>query len=369
MKRYSILLVACVVVMLLSSVTASHAVFPNVRTGLYNGVGDGCVWLQMYQGWYMGQPTWYIRTETNSIDVAKAECLTFTPKLASAIAGGAPFLYVVTNFQQGPIFTTRPGAADYSGLWIVRYITWNEPTMARPITNSDPASDTNPYGIPGDQVTIADQPPCVCYDTNVVVVDYPVIAVGQLNGPWNRSSTWDPVQDPLHYRLQQVCDYNPYCKGVALPFWWIWCDDPITNGVSKQILIMPDVSDPALAALIKANLAPNLANVPEADTQSFWWFLPPMPPKQLPVIEECPVFLNTLAAYFQLPSHQLVYSPVMNVLQVQRGTLPPWIVVNNENFLLDQVDAGGLTVIDNDIRVNAPVLGRMQVIWVDDRVR
>lgn len=353
MKSYGILL-GLLAIILLCSASASYAVFPNVRSGLDNGVGDTACKFKLLQGWWENELAWYINLETNNIRTAQSLNLTLTPKLSSAAISGAAPIYIVTNFNQGPIFSARPGEDTYSGLWLANYITWAPGVQPRPITNANPAGPDNPNGIPVDgSVCISFFPPCVPPGLGPTVLDFPIVALGELDGPWRLSSEWNTVSFP--YRLLQVVDYDPRCKTITLPAWYVYCDDPFTRLVVYEKVIIPDASDPVLAALLKANLAPALLQVPPEDTQAFYWQLFPKPPAQFPVIEECPVFFDWRNPNFQLPSKPSIYSPVMRVILLQRN-IPPSTVVNNDTFIFRLINSGGLIVTSDTLRINAPVI-------------
>lgn len=275
LKRY-ITLALMVVVLALTLASSSLAVFPKP---------DGEVTIHFQLGWFNDEPAWYFCTDTTNIRFAQTEGLTLAPKLSSALdlvivpdlspiaQRAARVMYIVTNFQQGPVFSTAPGLIDYSGLWRVVYITWKPGVTKHPITNADPADDCNPGGIPS-----TDNADIVC---SGVVLDCPIIALGQLACEWLPGT-------PERYRIPQVLDFDKYAKTVDLPTYDVFTQDPLTKKIVVREVVITDVSSQELADLLKANLAPGLLWMPLEDTQRFWDFVGPRPPTQLPVFPNAP---------------------------------------------------------------------------------
>ena len=323
MKRYSLLLLVVSAIVFALATSPAQAVFP---------VRDGTVTLPMYQGWYSGYPAWYLATDTNDIRWAMTQHLTLARKLSSAFFGaGAAAMFYVTNpvMSQGPVFETMPGNALYSGIWRVRAVTWNPGYTRVPLTSIGQILALQA----GGQLTWVD---------TFTRVDYPIVAVGPLGGSW-LAKPWPPF-----YRIPQGITHNPYAKTITLPYWNVFCDDPITRRVSTQRVIIPDAGDAALASALGANLAPQLMNYPFADTQRMWVMRTPKPPSQLPVIEDCPSSLSWM-------NRNANYSPVMRYTWLGRN-IPPWVVVNNDTFLQMLIGSGGLVVFHETQRINAPVI-------------
>ncbi len=323
MKRFKLLLVAASLCAFALAASPAVAVFP---------VPDGSMALRMYQGWYDGNPAWYLATDTNDIRWASTQGLTLARKLTSAGVGtGAAWAYVVTNpaLNQGPVFETMPGLAAYSGIWRVRAVTWNAGYARVPLTS---ATDILARQV-GGELTVADA---------FTRVDYPIVALGPLGGPWLAKPY------PPFYRIPQGITHNPYAKTITLPYWNVFCDDPTTRRVSVRRVIIPDAQDATLSALLGANLAPGLATFPFTDTQRFWDMIAPKPPSQLPVIEDCP---SSLSWY----NRNANYSPVMRYTTLNRN-IPPYAVINNGTLLQVLIGNGGLVVVSETLRINAPVV-------------
>lgn len=330
MKRCSLPVVFCVALLILTS-AASLAVFP---------APDGCVDVYVKQGWYNDDVAWYFCSATNNIRWAQTENITLVPKLSSFAGNAARAIIFVTNFNQGPIFSQRPGIANYSALWEVVFITWKPGVCKRPITNNQFAGPGNPYGIPQGDVTISGE--------TGIILDCPILALSRISGPFLQKP------DPPYYRIPQALGVDPYLKWIKLPFWKVFCDDPITKAVHTERMLITDAVNPAVVAQLKTNLAPRLALGPDADTQRFWEIIPPGPPAQLPVIEDCPSDCSWR-------NWNYGYSPVMRYLQLQRDLTPPdnipiETMVNNDTFLLSLLGSGRLDQVANRARINAHVL-------------
>lgn len=347
MKRYRIALLAIAAVLLLVTAAFCENPFPNIRYGTHSGIGDGVVTVKMLQGWYNDESVWYFGTCTNDLRYATTKNLTLVPKLSSALEGDTPaarVMYVVLNYNQGPVFTAVPYdvSSNYSGLWQICFITW-KPGFARPITNAQPESDSNPQGLPTtDEATI-----CCSY----TVVDNSILAVGKLGGPWL------PAPGGT-YRQGQVICYDAYRKTADLPIWKVYADDPYSKSVFTVAVVIPDVGDADLADLLHANLAPGLLNMPIDDTQRFWNMTSPKPRTQYPIIEDCPVAFRWPNVYdnpFSWRNTNFNYSPVMQYCLLNRN-IPVYSVINNQATLERLLNSGGLTLIRCDQRMNAPVI-------------
>ena len=83
-------------------------------------------------GWFDGQLSLYLSTDSSNRDVARMTHTNFVPKLAGAIAGGAvDDIYQLTNFHQGNILPSSPHPAgpentdpNYTPLWQLSLVTW-----------------------------------------------------------------------------------------------------------------------------------------------------------------------------------------------------------------------------------------------------
>ncbi len=335
MKRSSLIVV---LLLLLGAVQAQatngqfYPVFPEPY-------GYAAVPVQL--GWYNGTQAWHFCTTTNSIEFARARSLgfqyipTLAPKLSSALVPrvmGGPIaanpMFLVTNFQNPPVFSTAPGQSAYSALWQVFYVTWLPGVTPRPITSAEPASPGNPAGLPGpSEADIA---------ATHVVLDCPIVVLGPLACPGSLNAPG--------YIIPQAGGVDVYRKFVFLPGWLVYCQDPVTKRASFAISQITDVSDPALATVLGANLAPGLLNLPDSDTSDFYVMRGPKPLTQLPVVSDCANgtgFRNT----------NLDYSPVMRYVIVQRN-IPPYALVKSPDYVQLLLSNGGLTLLGNDIRIN-----------------
>lgn len=246
--------------------------FPAARKGLRARVGQGLVVVKMNMGWYAGQQAWFITWDSNKLERCNMDLFRMVvpspvPKLSSAIGGGAAPLYVVTNFNQGPVFSTRPDLDDYSGLWQVFYITWNKGVTPRPINSVD--------NLPGeDEAAIQETD---------IVKNCPIMAIGPLNG-----CNWTPAPEGT-YRIKQGLWVDVKTKTIVLPSWATFTQDPITRTIYQTEVLITDSNDPQIAELLECNLAPAMSQIDPADTQRLWifdWMNPPFsPPGQLPIME------------------------------------------------------------------------------------
>lgn len=351
MKRSILLLTVLAVLFTVSGAFASGNTFPfpNQKWGLTDGVGLDDEYFPLLQGWFQGQLAWYIPV----IGVVPyLQGIQFQPnldldprfqypRLKSAIGNGARLMYLVQNFQQGPVFSTAPGQGDYSGIWQVVYVKWKAGATVRPITSA--------LNLP----TLAE----ATFTFTNVVVDRPIVALGPLGGPWYPAI-------PGSYRLKQVIDYDPLHKWVELPVWFAYSQDLTTKQPLIEALIIPDVADPDLANVLGANVAPGLSLVDPANTQKFWvqdWTKqPPVPPFQAPITE----FSDNLFSPLMLPwlftpfQRNPAFTPVMDFTLLLRTGLPAYVVVNNPTLLkkLLPPTGSGFAFEGNPIRINAPVI-------------
>ncbi len=314
MKRCSILVLLAVMLAVVC-LSPAGAVLPKP---------DGYTTVKLAQGWYADQLVWYIGTATNDIRFAQTGRLTLAPKLSSAALGGAPDIYIVTNFQQGPVFTIVPTGASnaYSGLWRVSYITWTTGSR-RPITNS---IINDPHGIPSVGVSVV---------PTSIIVDYPVLIVGPLG--------YAPT-----YKIRQLSGLNAYAKTATLPYFNAF----FTNMITKRVCIVPclitDSSNVYIAPMIGANFAHGLYSVDNANTMASWLFdftAQVQPPGQLPILDQRPTALNAC-------NRNYAYSPVARGRLVLRTGASPAAIINNPTTMGILLGTGALTLEPNASTLN-----------------
>jgi len=110
---------------------ASHAFAQNV---VQASPSYDQVTLPLVTGWYDGRPALYISTETSDRQVAAMTHITYSPKLANAIAGNAvDDIYMITNFHQGNVIPLAPAPEgpgnqrhQYTPLWQLNLVTWKQ---------------------------------------------------------------------------------------------------------------------------------------------------------------------------------------------------------------------------------------------------
>ena len=309
MRRYSTLLHVIALAALLAMIcgSPSTAVVPKP---------DGFVTVKLAQGWYADQLAWYIGTTTNDIRFAQTGGLVLAPKLSSAIPTVARPIYIVQNFQQGPVFSSSPTAPDYTPLWQVYYVKWT--TVApRPITNSSPASIVNPNGLPVTGATIT--------PTNIVV-DYPILILGPLG-----------VAGPT-YKIPQLAGFSAISKTAVLPFFNAFCQDFITKKVTVKPALITESSNANIAPMIGANYSPNLGLMGVADSMNAWLMNPIgqiNPPSQLPVLESCP-------SAFSWQNTNRAYSPIVKGHLLNRVTADESSIFTNPTTVNQLITSGAL---------------------------
>jgi hypothetical protein len=286
--------------------------------------------------------------------------ITYAPRLTQALQG-IPVMYVVTNYNQGPVFSAAPAdpvtGDSYAGVWKVVYITFKPEAVTRPVTNAhDYVPIINPTGLP--PITDADYDPADS-DEATIVMDCPIVALGPLGGPWYPAA-------PGTYRIPQgrvMFDYA-YTKILWLPYWLVDCTDPVTHHVSVRRVIVPDVYEPEtipeaerLIPRIGANPAPGLATIPPAAQRLFYFMNDPKPWSQSPVMSSFPNHpgepwrneyknYSPLAIYTVLNRHIPYYSVIKNLSYLETLLITP-----------APPPAATLLEVDRDTqRLNAPIL-------------
>lgn len=280
---------------------------------------DGNVTVPLSQGWFDNQLVWFICTTTNDIRTAQTQNLTLASKLSSAIPTVAKKLYVVLNFQQGPVFSIVPTGSSnaYSGLWRIHYITWKPGVTPRPIIN-DTVGD--PKGIPATGVKVK---------ATSIVVDYPILVIGPLS-----------LAGPT-YTIPQLVSFNAFSKTAVLPFFNAFNQDFIHKNVVIVKTLITDSSNKTIAAIIGANFAHGLTNMSAANSQNAWLFDPTTqisPPGQLPILESSASVLSWRNANFD-------YSPIAKGHLLIRTGASPSSIINNPTTINFLIDEGALTEI------------------------
>ncbi len=308
--------------------------FPRNRYGTEDGVGNTVVQKPLFKGFYEGQPAWFIK-----IPGATGICLDLDyryryPILASAIGSGAPIVYRVLNYNQGPVFSTRPGESDYSGIWEVVYITWKEGVTRRPIVSA--------MDLPSP--TEAD------YESTGIVVDRPIIAIGELFEAYYSENDGT-------YFLPQILQLFKNPPAVYLPAWYVWAQVKTTKTVMLGIVLIPDVGDADMAALLQANYAPALNDVDPANVQNMWaqdWRVAPPPTLyQFPVFDEIDYLASPQTGQTM---HNYDYGPVKDLTLYMRATVPPYSILQTPDFVQMLLSSTALQPTGAPVRINAPMV-------------
>lgn len=338
--------------------------FPLVNTATL----DQYEQFQMRQGWFEDQLTWFITTDVSNVKLAFDTYFNYTlywmgvtsaPRLTETLQG-VPIVYIITNYSQGPVFTTAPAdpvtGGNYAGVWKAVLVTWKPEADKRTVTNArayDPV--TNPTGLPpGADAEYDPADP----DDATLVVDSSIVALGPLGGPWY------PAPSDT-YRIPQgkvMFDYA-YTKIIWLPYWFAYCTDPITRHVSARRFIVPDVFEPEsvpqeerLIPRIGANPAPGLSIIPLTALRALYFMNDPKPWSQYPLTSSFPS-----DQYEPWRNAYLDYTPVA-VYDVLSRHIPPYSMVNNLS-LLEYLMANPplpatplIELVRDSQTINAPIL-------------
>lgn len=346
MKRYSLLVPVIVLAMCAS---AAFAIFPGNNGKTFpNTVGDGTVGIQLLHGWSQGAEAWYHCFSSNNIRVAQTENLVLAPKLSSGALPFSSTMFVFTNFNnQGPAFTGSPVNGVYSSTWQIFYVTWR--AGVTPWVVKDPLAAAGSFpGLPlaGVQADYQLFPPGQAPTQQPVIVDCTIFALGPLSNPWRQPTTLSP----LRYRIRQGSFVNTYTKVLTIPYWNVYCQDPITKRIHVDRVVIPDASLPVLADLIGANVAPVMVIFPQADKgliNIFNWaqdrdpITPGIQPlkiltNQYPVLCDCPSSISWRNTNFD-------YSPIDQFALLNRvAPFSPEILFQTCSFIQAQVTAGNL---------------------------
>ena len=154
----------------------------------------------------------------------------------------------------------------------------------------------------------------------------------------------------LPHTSGQGCGYYLATKLITLPTYCVVGEvsEATEKSVIKQIVV-PDVSDPTIAAKIGANVAPGLLNIDKADVQPLFYILAPKSPGQLPVIRDNPTVNSAWNTNFN-------YTPIMQLILLN-SSLPPNTTVNTDDLIYLLLHNGALSVANSSTRLNAPVVG------------
>jgi hypothetical protein len=177
------------------------------------------------------------------------------------------------------------------------------------------------------------------------VLDAPIVATGNLGGPWVSSGT--------KYRIKQAKvepDYA-YTKEIMLPYWFAYVDDDFTGYVSLVKVFITDAAVSTVATLVGANNASLLALSDAGNVQFFNPVNPLKPPYQYPVISEAPRYEGM--NWYNTNDD---FSPVNIYQVVVRGTLPTSATVTTDDYLVYLLGTGGLVTSGPASHINAHVM-------------
>lgn len=299
-------------------------------------------YFSVYRGYQDNDPAWFICTAASSISFANSTYFAtlwnplfpdkpvLAPSMVAALATSprvARPMYLVVNSCQGPVFDTKPGLDDYSGLWQVFLIRF-KPGFIRPVTNT---STSDPQGLP--------TPAEGKVTETSTVLDCPIVVIGQLEDPSSRPDS------SSHYQIKQASywmfDSNP--KTVLLPAYYVYTSDPLSGRPVVEAITVTDADTQELADLFQANYAPRLADFPDATAKNLWFWYQPYPPGQLPVAEEAP--------WWQTRAYNPLFSPIMRYSELGR-LVPASSTISNRQLLRQLLNNGLLFKVYTGGRVN-----------------
>lgn len=110
--------------------------------------------LPLVQGWYKGTQVLYLQTEASDPAVALDQNVNYVPGLTNAVGTRTvDDIYVVSNFQQANVVASAPhplgpqnADEDYSPLWHVKVVTWNEGATPQLLTSEGAIQDAASNG-------------------------------------------------------------------------------------------------------------------------------------------------------------------------------------------------------------------------------
>ncbi len=313
----------------------------------------------LFQGWENNQLAWFVATDASDHQIACEilgvktfdDGLNFAPRLSS-LAGQVATAYVVVNPKQGLVFSALPGDPTYSGIWQVIAIEYKPGAIKHFVTNTDPYDAvTNPTGLPpvsdAEYITLNRA-------GNPFVMKLPIVATGQLGGPWDHRT--DVYRIPQGKVDRKDYYYGKY-KFIYLPFWNAYCRNPITKKVCVRRFAVPDALDPVLAGKIGANVAPGLGLIDLADTQAFYLQFGPQAVTQYPVFHACPTE-GVFNSGGTCDNFNYDYTPVEQIFMLQRvAPLSPSTIINNEPLIQTYLGNGRLVpIVGPPSVINATIL-------------
>ena len=286
--------------------------------------------LPLVQGFYDGEPVYYINTEASDAGVATMDGTTFAPKLANAIAIGATAdLFHVTNFNQPNVLDSVPYPlgpgntdADYSPLWRIHLVTWNPGVTPEALKSEDAVLAAQAAG----KVTV---------QATGIVVNCPVVATARGQLP-----------SALEVEIEHDRD-DDSAGSITLP---------LIKGFARGktiFYINTDASDASVAATDGTNYVPKLARTHASGAEAdLFPFSGNANPAQRTVVDSAP---NPVGPKNSDPD----YSPLWDVVPVAfvnqaRQSYP---LVRSESAIHELAARGEMTVgPEAGIVVNCPIV-------------
>ena len=290
-----------------------------MRTGFYNG---DVVWFvpfaasNMKLAWMLDD---YARIRGDDDDPRNRVEWTLALECALAKVDLLGDIYFI-NCGQNIVLSTEPGQPDYTPLWEVHYLEWIPGLPDMTLTSE---AEVLAALAAGDLVEII--PPSVLDATIVIPTSgIPSIKVVELE--------FDDAEVEFYA--------FPVFHGNATWF-----------SYGLEHIVVTDSSDAAVAARLGANWAPNLVNAATDCCGFIGAFVNPVPPGQLPIIDEVP------HAYNGGINMNQAYNPVLCWNLFDRGTLPNYAVITNRTVLDFLLGLGVISTIPTTepIVTNSPV--------------
>ncbi len=303
--------------------TKAHLIILTILLGLASGEARGAsssrVILPLVPGWYKGSQVLYIQTEASDPSVAQEQNVNFVPRLGGAAGSNTvDDIYVFNNYQQANVLPSAPNPlgpenadADYTPLWQVDLVTWNEGETPELLTSETAINDAATNG----KLTI---------NKTGLIVNCPVVFSPQGGTLPTATIIGEPDQ-----------------KHVILPLVTCWYK-------GAQILyLQTEASDRTVAQDQNVNYVPRLAGAADTDTVDDIYVVSNF--QQANVIPSAP---HPLGPENDDPD----YTPLWQVSVVtwNQGETP--YLLTSEAAVDDAAIGGKLTINKTGIIVNCPII-------------
>lgn len=232
-------------------------------------------------------------------------------------------VYLFSSSSESAVFSSEPGMTDYTPLWRVNFVAWNPGKVKRPLISADQVIEARDLG----DVTIIN--PGIVLDASIVIPTsrIPIRAITELNYK-------EKEIELMVFRVQYV--------------------NRMTLAREVRYVVMPDVSDPFVAARLGANHAPRLTNGRTCSGGIYAFLNQYCPPSQYPIISQ----VAEPRGLYDDVNRNSYYTPVLLWSLFNRGLLPRSTVVTNQpymDFLLSRHIISSVTMTPAVVS-NSPVV-------------